>query len=110
MQTPLDRIPVFVKGGTLLLPLAHPTLHTSDANSFELTVRGMGRVISHASCTKTMGRYGRISRRSGCNGKRVKAQGALQRPEMGRPGMYTVARWDRVPKSRSFPIKSERWC
>jgi alpha-D-xyloside xylohydrolase len=38
---PLDRIPVYVKSGTLL-PLAQPTLHTGKAEAFQLTVRVYG--------------------------------------------------------------------
>ena len=38
---PLEQIPVFVKSGSLL-PLAKPTLHTEEANGYQLTVRGYG--------------------------------------------------------------------
>ena len=41
VKVPLDRIPVFVKGGTLL-PLAKPTLHAGDAESRKLEIRVYG--------------------------------------------------------------------
>jgi alpha-D-xyloside xylohydrolase len=41
LTVPLDIIPIFVKGGAVL-PLAHPTLHTDDPASFDLTVRIYG--------------------------------------------------------------------
>ena len=41
VKVPLDRIPVFVKGGTLL-PLAQPTLHAGDAESRKLEIRVYG--------------------------------------------------------------------
>lgn len=41
LPVPLEVIPVFVKGGSLL-PMATPTQHTADAQSFALTVRVYG--------------------------------------------------------------------
>lgn len=41
VTVPLDRIPVYVKGGTIL-PLATPTLHTADPASWILSVRVYG--------------------------------------------------------------------
>ena len=43
----LEQVPLFVRAGTLL-PLAHPTLHTDDPRSGELTVRAYGAA---ESCT-----------------------------------------------------------
>ena len=41
ITAPLERIPLFVKGGAVL-PLAAPTLSTDDPESYELTVRVYG--------------------------------------------------------------------
>lgn len=41
VHVPLDRIPLFVKAGTIL-PLATPTLHTDDPASWNLTVQVYG--------------------------------------------------------------------
>ena len=41
VNVPLDRIPLFVKAGTIL-PLATPTLHTDDPVSWQLTVQVYG--------------------------------------------------------------------
>ncbi|NUQ27230.1 MAG: glycoside hydrolase [Acidobacteriaceae bacterium] len=41
MSVPLEQIPVFIKSGTLL-PLAVPSLHTAQAESFQLNVRAYG--------------------------------------------------------------------
>jgi len=41
ISPPLERIPVFVKAGTLL-PLAEPTLHTADEGGYKLEVRAYG--------------------------------------------------------------------
>jgi alpha-D-xyloside xylohydrolase len=41
LTVPLERIPLFVKSGTIL-PLAQPTLHTDDAESWELTAHVFG--------------------------------------------------------------------
>jgi alpha-D-xyloside xylohydrolase len=41
VEPPLERIPLFVKAGTLL-PLAQPTLHTQDPASYQLTVLVFG--------------------------------------------------------------------
>lgn len=41
VDVPLDRIPIFVKSGTIL-PLAEPTLHTEDPSSWMLEARVYG--------------------------------------------------------------------
>lgn len=41
VTVPLDRIPLYVKAGAIL-PLAKPTLHTDDPESFKLTARVYG--------------------------------------------------------------------
>ena len=41
LPVPIDRMPVFVKAGSII-PLAKPTLHTQDAEAFKLTVRVYG--------------------------------------------------------------------
>ena len=41
LETPLDRIPLFVKAGSIL-PLAQPTLHTEDPESWVLAPRVYG--------------------------------------------------------------------
>ena len=40
-EVPLEQIPVFIKSGTIL-PLAKPTLHTDDPDSFKLTALVFG--------------------------------------------------------------------
>ena len=95
VQAPLDRIPVFVKSGTLL-PLARPTLHTADANSFQLTVRGYGSGDLTCVLHEDDGSLRSAISTVRLEWKAGEAQGVLQRPEMGRSSMYTVARWERV--------------
>lgn len=41
IPVPLDRVPIFVKSGTML-PLAEPALHTEDEAGFQLTVQVYG--------------------------------------------------------------------
>jgi alpha-D-xyloside xylohydrolase len=41
LNVPVDKVPVFVKAGSLL-PLAQPTLHAGDPNALRLTVRVYG--------------------------------------------------------------------
>jgi alpha-D-xyloside xylohydrolase len=46
-DVPLEQIPVFIKSGTIL-PLAQPTLHTDDPDSFKLTALIFGENITPA--------------------------------------------------------------
>lgn len=45
VQAPIERIPVFVKGGTLL-PLAKPVEHIADDTRFEITVTAFGNAAA----------------------------------------------------------------
>jgi alpha-D-xyloside xylohydrolase len=47
LDVPIEQIPVFIKGGTIL-PLAKPTLHTNDPGSWELTAFVFGENVQPA--------------------------------------------------------------
>ncbi len=47
IDVPIDQIPVFIKGGTIL-PLAQPTLHTDDPDSYKLTALVFGENVKPA--------------------------------------------------------------
>jgi len=98
-----------VKSGTLL-PLAHPALHTADANSFQLTVRGYGSGDLECDLHEDDGSLQPDISTIRLEWKAGETQGVLQRPEMGRPSMYTVARWERVLQMSWFFDKLERRC
>jgi len=96
VPVPLDRIPVFVKSGTLL-PLARPTLHTADPDSFQLTMRPYGTGDVECLLHEDDGSLRPSIATVRLQWKAGGPEGILQRSEMGRAAMYTIAEWQRVP-------------
>jgi alpha-D-xyloside xylohydrolase len=95
VTSPLDRIPVFVKSGALL-PLAQPTLHTGDPNSFVLTVRGYGSGDRTTTLYEDDGsvkpNFTRVTLR--WNGRQD--EGTMERVGPSRRLSYTVTRWEQM--------------
>jgi alpha-D-xyloside xylohydrolase len=92
VAAPLERIPLFVKSGTLL-PLAQPTLHTADPASFRLSVQLYGRQAATAHVFEDDGRTP-----AGLTGTRLSwdgsgAAGSVQREGAAPAQHYEVVDW-----------------
>jgi alpha-D-xyloside xylohydrolase len=95
VPVPLDRIPVFVKSGTLL-PLARSTLHTADPNSFELTMRAYGTEDVECVLHEDDGSLRATISTIRSEWKAGQRQGIVEPSNARRPSMYRVTRWVRV--------------
>lgn len=95
VEAPLHQIPVFVKSGTLL-PLAVPTLHTSDPQAFLLKVRGYGpgtlQCVLHEDDGSLKPEIG-IVKLSWPEGQR---QGSVKSTSRTAELHYAVQTWERV--------------
>ena len=98
MVAPLDRFPLFVRGGAVL-PLARPTLHTVDPAGLELTARVYGD--GSLACTlygddgvsldHERGRYNRLT----LSWDAASQQGRAERKGDYQGTCYTVSTWER---------------
>jgi alpha-D-xyloside xylohydrolase len=95
VPVPLDRIPVFVKSGTLL-PLARPTLHTADPNSFELSMRAYGTEDVECVLHEDDGSLRATISTIRSEWKAGEGQGIVKLSGAGRPSVYRVTQWVRV--------------
>lgn len=95
VAAPLERIPLFVKAGTLL-PLAQPTLHTDDQNAFVLTVRAYGPGDRRATLFEDDGSahpdFTRVSIAWDAN----EPAGKVERSGRRYARTYTVTEWKRM--------------
>jgi alpha-D-xyloside xylohydrolase len=99
ITSPLDRIPVFVKAGTLL-PLAQPTLHTGDPGSFVLTVRRYGSGDRTATLYEDDGslkpKFAQVTLRW----NEQQETGTVARLGPSYHPSYTVNRWEQIKPGR----------
>ncbi len=98
VTSPLDRIPVFVKSGTLL-PLAQPTLHTNDPKAFALTVRAYGSGGRNATLYEDDGSIAPSFTRVTISWNKNEPSGKLERSGPAYGLAYTVDRWERMPSA-----------
>ena len=91
VKVPLDRIPLFVKGGTIL-PLAKPTLHTDDPSSWHLTVQVYGDGSRTARLFEDDGTFTPAMPEVRLEWDAVKKTGQLTGATR-----YTVKEWKTVP-------------
>jgi alpha-D-xyloside xylohydrolase len=91
----LERIPVFVKSGTLL-PLAQPTLHTATAEAYALTVRAYGTPSRGASLYEDDGSVRPKFTHVSLAWDPEQAAGRIAREGPPLPHSYTVTKWERM--------------
>lgn len=96
MDIPLDRIPVFVKAGTIL-PLARPTLHTEDPDSWKLTAMVFGENNQEATLFEDDGNWDPELIKIRLIWDNKNRKGTLER--IGKPGnqQYSVVNWEPIP-------------
>lgn len=95
VSVPLEQIPVFIKGGTLL-PLAVPTLHTADPGSYRLEARGYGTGALATTLYEDDGTLRATLHPVNLRWPAGAAQGSVSRSHTVGGEAYTVTRWDRV--------------
>jgi alpha-D-xyloside xylohydrolase len=91
----LSTIPVFVKEGTLL-PLAQPTLHTADPDSFKLTVRGYGSGDLACILHEDDGSPDPVFTEVNLNWPATAETGTLHRSRVATQPAYMADRWERI--------------
>lgn len=96
ISVPLEQIPFFVKAGTLL-PLAKPTLHTADANSFELSVRAYGRGNLECVLYEDDGSFSPVFTSVTLALNPGESVGTVRRSSVSAAPSYAVRQWERVP-------------
>jgi alpha-D-xyloside xylohydrolase len=95
VSPPLERIPLYVRSGTLL-PLAHVTLHTDDARSGELTVRAYGASDAALTLYEDDGAHPAALTEVALSWNAGKRAGALRREGRVRRPEYRVVAWDAI--------------
>ncbi len=95
ISVPLDRIPVFVKSGTLL-PLAQPTLHTEDPKAFDFTVRVYGRGERSAILYEDDGSPNATLTTVTLAWDAARQTGTMERAGAMREPSYSVTKWEPV--------------
>jgi alpha-D-xyloside xylohydrolase len=92
LDVPLDQIPVFIKSGTIL-PLAKPTLHTEDPNSWKLTAMVFGENAKPAILFEDDGSLAPELKKISLIWDNKKETGRLERE--GKPSVrqYSVIEW-----------------
>jgi alpha-D-xyloside xylohydrolase len=91
----LDKIPLFVRSGTLL-PLAHVTLHTGDARSGELTVRAYGSADATLVLYEDDGAHPVKLTEVELSWNAAKRSGMLRRSGAVRQPEYRAVAWDAI--------------
>ncbi len=95
VAAPIDRIPVFVRAGALL-PLAQPTLHTEDPDSFNLTVRVYGPGDRPCVLYEDDGSVKPAFTPVTLAWDAARQAGSVERSGRTYEHSYVVKRWDRV--------------
>lgn len=95
IQVPLERIPLFVKAGTLL-PLAEPTLHTADPASWRITALAYGSGTAAGTLFEDDGALdpGLTEVRLRWDG--AGSSGSVERSGAGRGPRYEIIAWKRI--------------
>ena len=91
IKVPLERIPLFVKAGTIL-PLAKPTLHTNDPASWQLTAQVYGNGGQGAQLFEDDGSYHPTLPEVRLEWDTVKKAGRIIGAKI-----YTVQEWKTIP-------------
>ena len=94
-SVPLGQIPVFVKSGTLL-PLAKPTLHTGEAASYQLDVRGYGTGPLTCTLYEDDGSVGPKWTTVMLNWNENEGEGTVRRTGPKQSYEYVVSTWSRI--------------
>lgn len=89
---PLDRIPIFVKSGTLL-PLAEPALHTEDEAGWQLTVQVYGESAGPAALYEDDGGPNPQITEVTLHWDHEKSLGHLEREGRGSGNRYALKNW-----------------
>jgi len=95
ISVPLDRIPVFVKSGTLL-PLADPALHTEDEAGWQLTVQVYGESAKPAVLYEDDGSPNPQLTEVTLSWDYNKGSGSLERAGHGSGKRHTLKKWQVV--------------
>ena len=95
MDVPLDRIPIFVKSGTIL-PLAQPTLHTEDPDSWKLIAQVYGENHQEATLYEDNGNWNPELTKIRIFWDNNKKEGRLERARQAGNLHYTVEKWEVV--------------
>jgi alpha-D-xyloside xylohydrolase len=91
----LDKTPLFVRAGTLL-PLAHPTLHTDDAQSGELTIRAYGAVDAALTLYEEDGAHAPEITEVALSWNAARRRGELRRTGAARQPGYRAVAWEAI--------------
>lgn len=92
LNVPLQRIPLFVKAGTIL-PLAQPTLHTDDPASWKLTALVFGDGSQGAQLFEDDGSFTPTLTRVTLSWDKAAATGQLATAESTVKPKYNVTEW-----------------
>jgi alpha-D-xyloside xylohydrolase len=95
IQVPLERIPLFVKAGTLL-PLAEPTLHTADPASWRITALAYGRGRAAGTLFEEDGGLDPAVTEVRLIWESAASSGSVQRSGPGQGPRYEVVEWKRT--------------
>ncbi|HEY3939555.1 MAG TPA: TIM-barrel domain-containing protein [Bryobacteraceae bacterium] len=95
VSAPLDRIPVFLKSGTLM-PLATPTLHVDDPAAFELIVRAYGSGNQQLTLYEDDGTPAAEFTRVTLTWNADRPSGSIRRSGRAQQRSYSVKHWERV--------------
>jgi alpha-D-xyloside xylohydrolase len=95
ISLPLHQIPLFVRKGTLL-PLAKPTLTTSDSESFRLTVRKYGKQSRVCTLYEDDGSVHQVFTRVGLHWDDGETTGTLERSGPVWAQTYSVEKWESI--------------
>jgi alpha-D-xyloside xylohydrolase len=96
VTVPLERIPLFVKAGTVL-PLATPTLHTDDPASWQLSVRVFGDGARGATLFEDDGGFTPALAEVSFTWDAAAGTGKLVRHGPATAARYSVTEWKTVP-------------
>ncbi|MGH9695937.1 MAG: TIM-barrel domain-containing protein, partial [Bryobacteraceae bacterium] len=94
-DVPLERIPIFVKTGTIL-PLATPTLHSEDAAGFEIHAVAYGDGPATATLYEDGGGIPASLTAVRLSWERPRPEGSVSRIGPTQSRQYQVKEWRRV--------------
>jgi len=92
LDVPLEQIPVFIKSGTIL-PLAKPTLHTDDPESWQLTALVFGENKHPATLYEDDGMFNPELKEIKLVWDNQKQKGSLERTGKAGELQYSVVDW-----------------
>ena len=99
LEVPLEQIPLFVKGGSIL-PLAEATLHTGDPNGRNIDVRVYGDGARRPRWSRTIGKTRSVFKgefnRVSLNWNVGEGKGATARSGTANVPRYNIREWRQV--------------